>query len=256
MTVITVISMKGGVGKTTVTSNLGAMLAKLGQHVLLIDLDPQNALRLHCGIPVHESDGIARHAQDGMPWDDLHFRTPDGLRVLPFGNVSEEECLDLERHLVDHPEWLRDNLARLHLERDAVILVDTPPGPSIYLQQALSVADMVLVVLLTDAGSYAVLPATETLLRHYATFRHGFMGSYYVLNQVDASKTLSRDVMEVVKHDLGPRCMPFPIHRDEAVSESLAYQKTVLEYDRYAQASQDFEQFANWLVQRMTGNAG
>ena len=256
MTVITVISMKGGVGKTTVTSNLGAMLLRLGQHVLLVDLDPQNALRLHAGMPAHESDGIARHTLNGMPWDDLCFRSVEGLRILPFGNISEEECLDIERYLVDHPEWLKDNLAKLHIEDDALILVDTPPGPSIYLQQALSVADMVLVVLLTDAGSYAVLPATETLLRHYATFRHGFMGSYYVLNQVDASKTLSRDVMEVVKHDLGPRCMPFPIHRDEAVSESLAYQKTVLEYDRYAQASQDFEQFADWLIQRLKGNAG
>ncbi len=57
--------------------------------------------------------------------------------------------------------------------------------------------------------------------------------------------------MEVVRHDLGARLMPFPIHRDEAVSESLAYQKPVLDYDRYAQASQDFEQFAKWLIQKL-----
>ena len=141
------------------------------------------------------------------------------------------------------------------MSEDTIILVDTPPGPSVYLQQALSIADIVIVVLLTDAGSYAVLPATESLLKHYGAFRQGFLGSYYVLNQLDASRTLSRDVMEVVRHDLGPRFMPYPIHRDEAVSESLAYQKTVIDYDRYAQASQDFEQFAKWLVGRLEGGA-
>jgi cellulose biosynthesis protein BcsQ len=61
--------------------------------------------------------------------------------------------------------------------------------------------------------------------------------------------------MEVIRHDLGSRFMPYPIHRDEAVSESLAYQKTVLDYDRYAQASQDFEQFAKWLLQRLKDKA-
>lgn len=44
MTVVSVINYKGGVGKTTVTANLGAELAFRGQRVLLIDLDPQASL--------------------------------------------------------------------------------------------------------------------------------------------------------------------------------------------------------------------
>src|SRR4051794_28500127 len=41
MQVITVMNYKGGVGKTTLTANLGAEIAKRGHRVLLIDLDPQ-----------------------------------------------------------------------------------------------------------------------------------------------------------------------------------------------------------------------
>jgi chromosome partitioning protein len=44
MKIVSVINYKGGVGKTTVTANLGAELARRGQRVLLIDLDPQSSL--------------------------------------------------------------------------------------------------------------------------------------------------------------------------------------------------------------------
>ncbi|WP_329103064.1 AAA family ATPase [Micromonospora sp. NBC_01699] len=44
VTVVSVINYKGGVGKTTLTANLGAELAARGLRVLLIDLDPQASL--------------------------------------------------------------------------------------------------------------------------------------------------------------------------------------------------------------------
>lgn len=44
MHVISVINYKGGVGKTTITANLGAELARRGRQVLLIDIDPQASL--------------------------------------------------------------------------------------------------------------------------------------------------------------------------------------------------------------------
>src|SRR5262245_43105973 len=44
MQVVAVINFKGGVGKTTLTANLGAELARRGKRVLLVDLDPQSSL--------------------------------------------------------------------------------------------------------------------------------------------------------------------------------------------------------------------
>lgn len=51
-TVVSVINYKGGVGKTTLTANLGAELAARGQKVLLVDFDPQTSLTLSFYRPV------------------------------------------------------------------------------------------------------------------------------------------------------------------------------------------------------------
>ena len=47
--IIVVTSLKGGVGKTTTTVNLGASLAMNGKRVLLIDADPQGSLTASLG---------------------------------------------------------------------------------------------------------------------------------------------------------------------------------------------------------------
>jgi len=59
MAVVSVINYKGGVGKTTVTANLGAALAMRGQRVLLIDLDPQASLTFSLFTPAEWEEQLA-----------------------------------------------------------------------------------------------------------------------------------------------------------------------------------------------------
>jgi chromosome partitioning protein len=57
--VVSVINYKGGVGKTTVTANLGAALAMRGQRVLLVDLDPQASLTFSLFTPAEWESQLA-----------------------------------------------------------------------------------------------------------------------------------------------------------------------------------------------------
>jgi len=91
MKVIAVVSAKGGVGKTTLAANLASVLATSGRRVIALDLDPQNALRLHFGVPLDSIDGLSRASLSGDAWQRIMFDGVDGVNVLPYGAVVEDD---------------------------------------------------------------------------------------------------------------------------------------------------------------------
>ncbi len=247
MTVIAVISPKGGVGKTTVAVNMACALAA-GDHVVrLVDLDPQNALRLHLGADPADPGGLVHQTLQQNSWYYAEYDSAYGVSFVPYGKVTEFERITFEAHLTQTPDWLRDNLAELGHEPGSYTIIDTPPGPSVYVQQVLSIANLVLVVMIPDAGSYATLTAIEGLLDYYCANRTDFYGSYYVLNQFDAEHPLNRDIKTVMQTVLGDRLAPYPIHRDESLSEALAFQQPAGQYAPHCQAVDDIVQLTQWM---------
>lgn len=250
MNVLAIVSAKGGVGKTTIAANLGAALAA-NRRVVCMDLDPQNALRLHLGVAMDEFDGVARCTLENRHWNTAVFQSPGSPEVLPFGSVNEADRDAFEVFLAEHPDWLARGLKSLQVKDNDFIVLDTPPGPSLYLQQALRAANFVLVVLHADAASYATVPAIEGLIQRYCHDRSGFYGSSYVLNNVNTEKALSRDIIEVLRKNLGERLAPMVIHQDEAVRESLASDQLLADYDHHCEATFDMAACAQWVADQM-----
>ncbi|WP_228897147.1 cellulose biosynthesis protein BcsQ [Acidovorax sp. Leaf73] len=251
MKVIAIVSAKGGVGKTTLTANLATALQREGVATLLVvDMDPQNALGLHFGADPRSLAGVSRASLAGEDWGSVCVQSPSGVHVLPYGVVNESDRVAFERHLDAHPNWLVQQLQGLELPEDAVVLVDTPPGPSVYMQQALSAAQVVVVVSLPDAASYAALALMQRLVHTYCTPRPDFSETLYVLNQVDGARQLSKDITRVMQDNLGERLVGV-VHEDQAVREALAYDQSVLEYDPQGQAADDLCKCARVLAQRL-----
>ena len=77
---IAIINQKGGVGKTTTSVNLGAALARAGQRVCILDLDPQAHATTHLGIePDGETPSMYDVLIDNSPLADVRKQVEDNL---------------------------------------------------------------------------------------------------------------------------------------------------------------------------------
>lgn len=243
MKLIAIMSSKGGVGKTTVAASLSRALADAGHPVLAIDLDPQNCLRLHFGHPPAALEGISRAALTATPWQTMVFATPAGVRLLPFGAINEPDQRLFQGALEDDPDWLLRNLVSLGLAPDCFVIMDTPPGASVFLRHALRHAHLALAVILPDAASYASIPKTEELCALYGADNDHLSGPRYVINQSDQTRQFHRDVADVVEAIFSTLPVDH-IHQDQAVSEALGCQKTVQQQAPHSQATSDFSALA------------
>ena len=154
-------SPKGGVGKTTLTATVGLALQRLGWRVLAIDLDRQNALRLHFELSSDDLPGIADESNGRRDWSDLVVETRSGVYLIPFGAAPAAHCLRLERFAGENPGWIRGQLEPFFEHRDLVLVLDMPSGPSSYGVAIDPIADLQVAVLLADPLSLALLPRMQ-----------------------------------------------------------------------------------------------
>jgi cellulose synthase operon protein YhjQ len=221
-------SPKGGVGKTTVAANVAAGLAQLGFAVTVIDLDPQNALRLHFGVPLQDAAGFAWSLVNpyaSAPWHSFLRQSQWGINILPFGEMDTVAALAVADALGKHPERLTQIFQAMLNDPRQMLLVDSPPGPSSALSAALPYVDLLVCVLLADAISASLLPSIEAGRAFGPGTQAGADGGRirYVLNQFEPGSRLSRATAEAIRPYLGNRLLG-EIRRDECVAEAAASQ--------------------------------
>jgi cellulose biosynthesis protein BcsQ len=158
--VVAIMNGKGGVGKTSLSGNLGALTAAAGYRVLVVDLDPQGNLAEELGYVGTATDDagekLATAMQFGRPATPVSLR--DGLDVLPGGEYLDDlqsvlsTRSDGSSRRTDAHGALADSLAPIAGEYDLVVL-DCPPGSPVLQTAALGAARWLVIPTRTDDSS-------------------------------------------------------------------------------------------------------
>ncbi len=223
--VIAIVSANGGVGKSTVVAGLAKTLRRPGGRTIAIDLDPQNALSSHLGI-TRQAPGLIQLKEQDADWGAHRLPGFSDSECLPFGTGEVNDRRLLKQLMLEDSDWLNQHLASMDLSENDTVILDTPSGATVYSQQALDAADLVLVITVADAASYLAL---DTMTQWLETTRRRAQRHRYVLNQRDDSRSFSRDMGVLFLRRLGADLIG-TIRLDHQFNESLAYGRDLLQY--------------------------
>lgn len=139
---LTITSTKGGVGKTTLTANLGGILADLGYRVLLVDADVQPTLSSYYPLEARAERGLSAFITEAIT-DGVVSRTAvPGIDLI----VSDDPEGMLQNWILHTPDGrvrLKHLLARLDADYD-FILLDTQGAVGPLQDAAVLAADLLL----------------------------------------------------------------------------------------------------------------
>ena len=245
-----VFNQKGGVGKSTITSNLAAVGAQRGRRTLVVDLDPQaNSTRYLLGAQAAETapetGGVA-----GFFDQSLKFTLREGLEEFivpsPFGNLDvlpaharlDELLPKLESRYKIYK--LRKGLEALgDTYRD--IWIDTPPTLNFYTRSALMAAQGCLIPFDCDdfarRSLYALLEEVEDLRSdHNPELK--VLG--IVVNQFQSRARLPGELVQELRDEGLPVLEPF-LSSTVKVRESHQVSRPMVHHEPGHKLTQEFE---------------
>ncbi len=266
--VISLVSRKGGVGKTTSAVNIGAALALSGHTVLIVGVDPQCGVCRSLGVePTDLSTGLAEIFTGPKALTDLAQASP--LRDLFF--VSPRiDSLDDEEAFLEMLEAHADDFVR---EIDQArflydtILVDCPPNLGSATRAALMSSDSYLVPVQAEELCRGTV---DPLLEFVGDFhRRAFVGQPapdgntagadaerplrlegLFLTMANERTRMGRHVAARLAEDFGEELFDTGIPRTTRLSEMALRGKPAVIYDRRSPGSRAYFDLADELVYR------
>lgn len=232
---------KGGVGKTSLTCNLGSSLALKQQRVLIIDNDPQaNA----SGILLLNNTSVKNSLYELLdiqvdpskkpPIEDCIYPTKHkNLFCLP--NVEETSGLEIDfaAHYPKSLNYLKNQVKTYVKNHFDYILIDCPPTLSLFVANALHTSDCAIVPI--DAGSAYSLDGLRKVLELIDTIqKNGNPDLRFLrlaINRVDLRTSISKIIIGDVNDRFG---------------ENQVFKSTVPVNTSFQQAEYAKETIFNW----------
>ena len=230
--VIAVANQKGGVGKTTTTTSVGAALAELGRRVLVVDLDPQGNATTGLGV---DGRKFERSVYDVMLNDVpmIDVVEPTGFAnlfvapaTLDLAGVEQELTSVISREL-----RLKRALESVLGEFD-FIFIDCPPSLGLITINAFAAAAEILVPVQTE---FYALEGLTQLQRIVDLVQKNLNASLHismvVLTMYDSRITLSGDVAAEVRRHFPTELCQTVIPRTVRLAEAPSFGQPITVFD-------------------------
>ena len=247
-----VANQKGGVGKTTTTVNLAAGLAKVGQRVLMVDLDPQGNATMGSGV---DKRAMALSVYDVLlesasVAEAVVKAEKCGYDVL--GANRELAGAEVELVTLDH----RDQRLKLALAEVAgqydFVLVDCPPSLSMLTLNGLCAAHGVIVPMQCEYFALEGLTdLVNTIKQVHANLNRDLQIIGLLRVMFDPRITLQQQVSDQLKAHFGDKVFESVIPRNVRLAEAPSYGLPGVVFDPNARGSQAFVAFAHEMVERI-----
>jgi chromosome partitioning protein len=224
--VIAFFNQSGGVGKTTVTQNIGYQLSTKGHRVLLLDMDPQASLTTFMGLDVSKLDKTIYDAlvsETDEPLailHDLHDMDLSPANII-LANAEQELVLADQREL-----RLKIPLAQV-LDNYDYVLIDCPPSLGILSQISLVAATEIIVPIQTQ---FKALMGTDFLLSTVKKIQRRLNKDLkiagFIPTMFSSANALDQRTLETIIEQLSPSAQVIsPLPRAPALAEASEYGK-------------------------------
>lgn len=248
-TVIATISLKGGVGKTTLTAGVAEFMAgEFGRRVLLIDLDAQTNLTtmmigqqrwLECNERGHTIATLFADVLDGGTAFDLDatcqrdvspVAQARGVDLLPssLDLIDLQEELSAKRVLADDHLAVVDELStalRPIVDRYDYVLIDCPPNVGPFSLNGLAMADAYLIPTIPDVLSTYAIPHIQRQVSDFgAEIGRHIVELGVVITKYRPSSNLHVETVRRLRRDPAiQNVLPHYLHEGNAISAAAQY---------------------------------
>jgi len=241
--VVAIINQKGGVGKTTTSTNLTHALAKSGKKVTVIDLDPQGHLAVSFGVVNPNRPGI-----DEVMLGDADISTKlipvrEGLQLVTAGPRLQE----IEQ--LSEGGAKRGNLLRkaLHenLNDQEFVFIDCPPSSGVLVANALFAADEIIIPM---TGDFLALQGLSHMMGTIKRFEQVLKKEYklsLVMSRYATTRRISKEVLKKMLEYFPNQVLSTVIRETALLAECPSFGKTILEYRPGSRSARDFRHLAN-----------